>query len=580
MNNLPAIKQNTAAILSKTKNLMGIADKILSSKTPITEEVIEEWIKALWAWADECNMPHGHLPRDRAKLLALTQINFYNMGLGSLPEAFGNLTQLNSLDLWDNNIQKLPDAIVNLLNLKKLQLRGNPLTLTSPQQVWIETLKKNGCTVYMDNLPATNKAQATTTVKIVNNQSTTLATAFQYKPYIQFGHRMSVNSVAFSPDGKTALSGSEDRTLKLWDIGTGKMIRTFEGHAGYVYSVAFSPDGKMALSGSSGGTLKLWDISTGEENSISKEIYTFKSYSARSVRVYYVAFSPDGKMALLGSSDNTVSLWDISAGKEISSIGEEEDDSYVQSVAFSPDGKMALLGIGDGTLRLWNIGKGIRVFEGHDDSCVYSVAFSPDGKTALSGSNDEALKLWDINTGQEIRTFKGHAGYVVSVAFSPDGKTVLSGSSDSTIKLWDISTGREIRSFFGGDDSSVRSVTFSPNGRMVMVLSDSNEDVSERISTIKLWDIVTGREIRTIIAFDTLEWSTINSEGDFEIVNYADGECEWISITPEGYFDHSKNGRRYLNVLTSPMSAIAIDDATYAHYYRPKGLLESDRAKN
>jgi WD40 repeat protein len=299
--------------------------------------------------------------------------------------------------------------------------------------------------------------------------------------FVQLGHFGDVTSVAFSPDGKYALSGSEDQTLKLWDISSGKEIRNFTGHSRSVYSVAFSPDGKYALSGSWDGTLKLWNISSGKE---------IRSFTEDSDFVNSVAFSPDGKYALSGSGDNT-KLWEISSGKEIRRFTGHSDS--VQSVAFSPDGKYALSGSGDNTLKLWEIssGKEIRRLTGHFDS-VHSVAFSPDGKYALSGSCDKTLKLWEISSGKEIRSFTGHSRSVYSVAFSPDGKYALSGSGDKTLKLWEISSGKEIKSFTGHSDF-VNSVAFSPDGKYAL---SGSED-----KTLKLWEITSGKKIRSFTRY-------------------------------------------------------------------------------
>jgi len=295
--------------------------------------------------------------------------------------------------------------------------------------------------------------------------------------FVPLGHSESVEAVAFSPDGKLALSGSWDHTLKLWQVESGREIRTFKGHSNHVNAVAFSPDGKLALSGSRDETLKLWQVSNG------REIRTFKGHSDG---ISSVAFSPDGKLALSGSWQ-TLKLWQVSTGREIRTFKGHSSD--VHAVAFSPDGKLALSGSHDSTLKLWQVSSGreIRTFKGHSFN-VNAVAFSPDGKLALSGSWDKTLKLWQVSSGREIRTFKGHSDYVQAVAFSPDGKLALSGSWDKTLKLWQVSSGREIRTF-KGDSSSVNAVAFSPDGKLA--LSGSND------KTLKLWQVSSGREIRT-----------------------------------------------------------------------------------
>ncbi len=295
-----------------------------------------------------------------------------------------------------------------------------------------------------------------------------------------FGHQGEVTSVAFSPDGRTALSGSDDNMLKLWDVSTGKEIRSFVANQYGVHSVAFSPDGRTALSGGYDKMLKLWDVSTGRE---------IRGFVGHQGQICSVAFSPDGRMALSGSRDNTLKLWDVSTGGEIRSFSGHRN--WVNSVAFSPDGRMALSGSSYAELELWDVstGREIRSFVGHQYG-VYSVAFSPDGRTALSGSDDNMLKLWDVSTGKEIRSFVGHQDRVLGVAFSPDGRTVLSGSADNMLKLWGVSTGRETRSFVG-HQGWVGPVAFSPDGRTALSGGDD--------SMMKLWDVSTGNELRSFV---------------------------------------------------------------------------------
>jgi WD40 repeat protein len=317
----------------------------------------------------------------------------------------------------------------------------------------------------------------------------------------QLGHWGMVRSVALAPDGKTALSGSHDKTLILWDLATGREIRKFEGHSDAVNSVVFAPDGKTALSGSSDNTLRLWDLASGRE---------IKRFEGHSDAVNSVVFAPDGKTALSASSDNTLRLWDLATGREIRRF--EGHSGRVNSVVFAPDGKTALSGSHDKTLRLWDLASGreIRRFEGHSRP-VTSIAVAPDGKTALSGSADGTLRLWDLASGREIKTFEWHSEglregliyhseAITSVAFAPDGKTALSVGGDSTLRLWDLASGREIRKFQGHLDT-VNSVAFAPDGKTALSGSDDKTlRLWDLTSSSRLWDLFVGPEIKKIEA--------------------------------------------------------------------------------
>ena len=267
------------------------------------------------------------------------------------------------------------------------------------------------------------------------------------------GHRYTVHSVAFGPDGKTLASGSEDNTIILWDTATGEHIKTLArstgpfvgptdpltGHTDTIYSVAFSPDGKTLASSSEDETIILWDTTTGEHiKTLARSTGPFVGptdpLTGHTDTVYSVAFSPDGKTLASGSADNTIILWDTATGQYKQTLTGHKRAVY--SVAFSPDGKTLASGSWDKTIILWDTTtwKYIHTLAGHE-KVVYSVAFSPDGQILASGSADKAIILWDTATGKHIETFTRHRKAIYGVAFSPDGQTLVSGSADKRIRF-------------------------------------------------------------------------------------------------------------------------------------------------
>ena len=173
-------------------------------------------------------------------------------------------------------------------------------------------------------------------------------------------HKSDVNSVAFSPDGKTLATGSRDATVKLWNVSDGRELRTLLAHQDSVSSVAFSPDGKTLATGSWDNTVKVWNVSDGRE---------LRTLLAHQDSVSSVAFSPDGKTLATGSRDAAVKLWNVSDGRELRTL--QAHQSFVSSVAFSPDGKTLATGSSDNTVKLWNVsdGRELRTLQAYQRSC-------------------------------------------------------------------------------------------------------------------------------------------------------------------------------------------------------------------
>jgi hypothetical protein len=270
------------------------------------------------------------------------------------------------------------------------------------------------------------------------------------------GHTSAVTGVAYSPDGKFVLSGSDDKTLKLWNVADGKEVRTFIGHRGAVTGVTYSPDGGAAASGSADGTVRVWDVATG------RQVRTTENLGWK---VSAVAFSPRSNLVASAADDNQVTLWrlpNLERAHVFAGHGWR-----VTSVAFSSNGKLLLSGSEDDSIKLWNAATGqeIRSFQ-NGLADVTSVAFSPDGRQGVSGGKDKAVKLWNLENGREVQEFKGHSGTIRSVAFARDGRFVLSASDDGTIRLWDLSTGKEFRTFTGNAGAAT-SMAVSPDGHDV-----------------------------------------------------------------------------------------------------------------
>jgi len=300
------------------------------------------------------------------------------------------------------------------------------------------------------------------------------------------GHRGGVHSVSFDRNGDLLASASADGTIGVWDVATGKVLRTLTGHSDWVRSVAFSPDGGLLASASDDATLRLWDPRTGE---------LVRTMTGHTDWVHSVAFSPDGTLVASGSDDETVKLWDVETGEVIDTLLDHTD--RVRSVAFSPDGRLLASGSDDETVDVWSIETGtlVRTFSDHDDS-VRSVAFSPDGTLLASGSQDETVKVWSVEAGTLVRTLSDHTDVVRSVTFSPDGALIASASEDGTLKLWTVESGEAVTTLSDRDD--LLSVAFSPTGTLLAVGLESG---SVRFASDPFADLFRDARFRQAVSY-------------------------------------------------------------------------------
>lgn len=307
--------------------------------------------------------------------------------------------------------------------------------------------------------------------------------ALQFREFV--GHADAIQSVGFSSDGQLLVSAGQDNSIRVWDVDSGKMVKTFRGHGGRIQTATFLGDGKRILSASHDRSIREWSLDGNQEiRTIQGQVL-----SGHSDAVLAAAYSKDQSQIVTASRDRSARTWNALTGQPGLTLA--EGHSYLASTAvFFPGAKRLLTAAVDNTARIWDVGTGGQVLRLEHTGRSAAAAIARDGRTIITGSDDKTARLWDANTGQELRQLKGHSSEVTAVAFSPDGQLVATGDTKGHVKLWNPATG-ELRAKLDAHSRRIAALAFSEDGQRLFSASGDN--------TVSQWDIVTGQELPGIL---------------------------------------------------------------------------------
>lgn len=363
-------------------------------------------------------------------------------------------------------------------------------------------------------------------------------------------HEKRIGQVTFSPAGNAVATASNDRTVVIWSLETGKALHRLEGHNGPVGNIAYSPDGRILASGSVGRSNpgRLWNAADGTLLRVLKDL---------DAPVLSLVFSKDGTTVVTANRSH-LQWWEVATGTEIRKVAAK---TSIELYRAGGEGLVSLSYAGRARLRQMADGAPLRTFDGHTHR-ISAASLSADGRFVATGGWDKVARVWEARTGKLLSATGAHPERIIRIALSPDGQLLATlAASSKTIDIWDSATGRKVRTI-SGPEERYNSIALGPKGRLLLASVDDE--------TVRLYDVTTGEERKSFKSPSTHVSGPIvamGPKGKLAAAGFLRGEIRLWDIET-GTLLHSVKDTRVVTHLAFHPEARLLATATSAGYVR------------